>query len=310
MKRLFSTGMCGLFIVLLVAACETESDTSEDEPSSDQQVTQATATASATPEPTNTPEPPAEPSPTPEPVEPERVEATVTSVVDGDTLDVMIEGQPFTVRLIGIDTPETKHPELPVQCFGAEATAFTQDMIDRAGGRVLLEKDVSETDQYGRLLRYVWLPHEDGTRFLNEELVKSGYAQASTYPPDVKYQDLFTEQQRLAREQSLGLWGVCGEFGVPAATPTPVPPPPTNTPIPAPTSTPVPPPPPTPTPVPPPPAPALGGGCDPSYPDQGVCIPPSPPDLDCGDIPYRRFTVIPPDPHRFDGDFDGVGCES
>ena len=58
--------------------------------------------------------------------------------------------------------------------------------------------------------------------------------------------------------------------------------------------------------VPPPLPPA--GNCDPSYPD--VCIPPSPPDLDCGDIPYRRFTVLPPDPHRFDGDNDGVGCES
>lgn len=95
---------------------------------------------------------------------------------------------------------------------------------------------------------------------------------------------------------------------IPTATNTPAPtatnpPPPTNTPVP-PTNTPPPPPPPTPTPVPQP----VAQNCHSSYPT--VCIPPPPPDLDCGDIPFRRFTVVGADPHRFDGDNDGVGCES
>lgn len=162
-------------------------------------------------------------------------------------------------------------------CYGQEASAFTREQIARAGHRVLLEKDVSETDRYGRLLRYVWLEHPDGRRMLNYELVAQGYAQVVTYPPDVRYTNLFLQAQREVREQYRGLWSACGAFGVPAATPTPSRPQ----------------------------APAVS--CDPSYPD--VCIPPPPPDLDCGDIPSRRFRVLPPDPHRFDTDRDGVGCE-
>jgi len=140
--------------------------------------------------------------------------------VDGDTIDVLVEGKVYRVRLIGMDTPETKHPSKPVQCFGAEATAKTQELLNLATGQVLLEKDVSETDQYDRLLRYVWLKHPDGRRMLNEELVKLGYAQSSTYPPDVKYQELFVAAQSEAQEQNRGLWAACGTFGVPAATPT------------------------------------------------------------------------------------------
>ncbi|CCF85562.1 thermonuclease family protein [Nitrolancea hollandica] len=208
--------------------------------------------------------------------------------MDGDTIKVSINGGPTqTVRIIGVDTPETKDPRKPVMCYGAEATAKTQELIDLAGGHVQLEKDVSETDKYDRLLRYVWLIHPDGKRMLNEELVKGGYAQSSTYPPDVKYQDLFVSAQREAREQGRGLWGACGSFGVPAATKAPE----TSVAPPAPTQ-----------------EPAAGGNCDPSYP--GVCIPPPPPDLDCKDVSYRRFAVVAPDPHRFDSDHDGIGCET
>jgi micrococcal nuclease len=225
---------------------------------------------------------------------------TVTNIVDGDTIDVLIDGQEQRIRIIGVDTPETKDPNQPVMCFGAEATAFTVQMIQMAGNEVYLEKDVSETDRYDRLLRYVWLPHDDGTRMLNQELVAQGYAQSSTYPPDVKYQDLFVEAQQQARAEGRGLWGTCGEFGVPLATPKPVRQPPTPTAVPQPAATPVP--------VAPEPPPATGG-CDPSYPD--FCLEPGIPDLDCGDIPYGRFTVLPPDPHGFDGnDNDGLGCES
>lgn len=258
------------------------------------------STATPEPPPTETPVPPA--TNIPEPMAGMTL-AMVTNVVDGDTIDVRFDGQEHRIRIIGVDTPETKDPNQPVMCFGAEATAFTKDMISRAGNEVYLEKDVSETDRYDRLLRYVWLPHDDGTRMLNQELVAQGYAQSSTYPPDVKYQDLFVEAQQQARDEGRGLWGACGEFGVPLATPTPVAPPPTSTPVPA--------APPTSTPVPAAPPPPPVANCDPSYPDPGVCIPPPPPDLDCGDIPYGRFTVLPPDPHGFDGnDNDGLGCES
>jgi len=183
----------------------------------------------------------------------------VVNVVDGDTIDVIVNGTEHRVRYIGIDTPETVHPTRGEEPYGREASARNRELV--LGKTVRLEKDVSETDQYGRLLRYVWL---DDDTMVNEVLVAEGYAQVSTYPPDVKYADDFLELQRTARAQGLGLWGLI------PATPT-------------------------------------AEGCDPAYPD--VCIPPPPPDLDCGEIAHRNFTVLAPDPHRFDGDKDGVGCE-
>ncbi len=130
------------------------------------------------------------------------------------------------------------------------------------GKTVYLEKDISETDRYGRLLRYVYL---DNSSMVNAVLVLQGYAQVATFPPDVKYTGLFLELQRQAQEDGAGMWGlsVADSSGA--------------------------------------------GGCDPAYPDG--CIPSPPPDLNCADVPYKRFTVLPPDPHRFDGDKDGVGCE-
>jgi micrococcal nuclease len=218
------------------------------------------------------------------PAEPELVPVKVIEVIDGDTIRVDLAGQVVAVRLIGVDTPETVDPRQPVMCYGQEASAFTREQIARANNQVLLEKDVSETDRYGRLLRYVWLDHPDGRRMLNYELVSQGYAQVVTYPPDVRYADWFLQAQREARAQNRGLWGACGAFGVPAETPA------------------------QPAPTQPPSQQPPAGSCDPSYPD--VCIPPPPPDLDCGDIPYRRFRVLPPDPHRFDRDRNGIGCES
>ncbi len=133
---------------------------------------------------------------------PERVEATVVRIVDGDTIVVLITGREYTLRYIGIDTPETVRPAYPVEWMGPEAGAANEALV--AGKTVYLEKDVSETDQYGRLLRYVYLA--DGT-FVNAELVRQGYAQASTYPPDVKYQDLLLQMQREAMDAGRGLWG-------------------------------------------------------------------------------------------------------
>ncbi|MBU2535160.1 MAG: thermonuclease family protein [Chloroflexi bacterium] len=105
---------------------------------------------------------------------PQLTEATVVRVIDGDTIEVDIGGRLYKVRYSGIDTPEVGQP-------GAEeATAFNAQLV--SGKTVYLEKDVSETDRYGRLLRYVWT--EEG--MVNAILVANGYAQVSTYPPDVK----------------------------------------------------------------------------------------------------------------------------
>ncbi|MCR4306001.1 MAG: thermonuclease family protein [Candidatus Daviesbacteria bacterium] len=136
-------------------------------------------------------------------VEGERV--LVTKVVDGDTL--VINGS-LTVRLIGIDTPETVDPRRPVGCFGKEASNKVKELL--SGKEVILQKDVSETDKYKRLLRYVFLPLPDGQiLFVNDYLVRDGYAKVLTYPPDVKYNEQFRQAETEARENNRGLWGKC-----------------------------------------------------------------------------------------------------
>jgi endonuclease YncB( thermonuclease family) len=223
--------------------------------------------------PTEPPVPTAVPTerPAPTPVDPPdggrpasgRPTAQVARVIDGDTIELS-DGR--RVRYIGIDTPETVDPSQPVGCYGKEASDRNKALVE--GKTVSLEKDVSETDRFGRLLRYVYL----GDVMVNELLVSEGFAQASSFPPDVKYQDRFTAAQQQARAASRGLWGPA--CAAPAATPPP----------------------------------ASGGNCSPAYP--GVCIAPPPPDLDCPQISHRRFQVLPPDPHRFDSDSDGIGCET
>jgi len=131
-------------------------------------------------------------------------QAQVVRVIDGDTIEVSIGGKTYRVRYIGIDTPEIG------EWMGPEAAAKNKELV---GGKVVgLEKDVSETDRYRRLLRYVWV----GNLMVNAELVRLGCAQVSTYPPDVKYVDLFLQLQREARQAGR----MCGLL--------PTPPPPTQ----------------------------------------------------------------------------------
>jgi micrococcal nuclease len=192
--------------------------------------------------------------------------AIVTRVIDGDTIEVDLDGEILDVRLIGIDMPETVDPSEPVGCYGPAGSHFTTKMLE--GQEVGIEFDVERLDRYGRTLAYLWL----GDELFNEVLVSRGFAQVGTYPPNVKYVDVFVKAQREARSLGRGLWGAtCSE---------------------------------------PEPETAGGGGgnCDPSYP--GVCIAVSPPDLDCADVPYTNFEVTGSDPHGFDGDRDGVGCEA
>lgn len=132
-------------------------------------------------------------------------QARVTKVVDGDTFEV--EGG-LRIRMLGVDTPETKDPRRPVGCFGKEASAKAKELLD--GKIVILQKDVSEEDKYKRLLRYVFLPLDNGELlFVNDYLIREGFAKALTIPPDVKYTEQFLQAQREARAARRGLWGKC-----------------------------------------------------------------------------------------------------
>lgn len=144
-------------------------------------------------------------------------EAKVLKVVDGDTI-VIDRGQgQEKVRFILVDTPETKHPKKGVEYFGKEASDFTTNSLN--GKTVYLQKDVSETDRYNRLLRYVWLERpssneptegEIRSKCFNAILLAGGYAQVTTFPPDVKYVDLFRQIQKEAIDANKGLWGNAG----------------------------------------------------------------------------------------------------
>lgn len=122
---------------------------------------------------------------------------TCVKVIDGDT--IVLDGNEI-VRLIGIDTPETKDPRKPVQYYGREAYEFTKRLVE--GKKVRLAYDLNKKDKYGRTLAYVYL--EDGT-FLNAEVVKQGYGFAYRYFL-FKYFDEFKQYEREARENGIGLW--------------------------------------------------------------------------------------------------------
>jgi micrococcal nuclease len=183
-------------------------------------------------------------------------------------------------------------------CYGPEATARVGELLRASGERLLLEKDVSETDRYGRLLRYVWYEGASGRTMLNLELVRQGFARVATFPPDVKYAEALLQAEREAREGQLGLWGNC--------SPTPVPPTATVSP---------------PTPLPPSEEqPAATRPPDVPSPTASTSLlyDPNGPDRDCGDFSthaeaqafFEAAGGPASDPHRLDGDHDGVACET
>lgn len=158
--------------------------------------------------PTSTPQ--SSPTPVPATSTPETPRTTgaarVIDIVDGDTIKVTIDGREYTIRYIGMDTPERGDP------FYEEATRANTDLV--AGQDLWLEKDVSETDRYGRLLRYVYV----GDLMVNAELVRRGYARVATFPPDVAHAEMFRQLEQQAREEGAGLWA-----SGPPAEPTSVP---------------------------------------------------------------------------------------
>jgi micrococcal nuclease len=197
----------------------------------------------------------------------------VTSVVDGDTVKVRSRGFETTVRLIGIDTPETRDPSQPVQCFGPEATARARRLLPPGRAVRLQTDDTQDTrDRYGRLLAYVYTPGTSGPAgSVNHRLVRGGFARVYVYGGvRFRYADAFFRAQHRARADKLGLWGPpCFGRTERRAAPS-------------------------------------GTGCDPSY--AGACVPLSSSDLDCADV-GRPVRVVGTDRHRLDGDGDGRGCE-
>ncbi|MFN8591722.1 MAG: thermonuclease family protein [Thermomicrobiales bacterium] len=209
----------------------------------------------------------------------------LVSVTDGDTIDVIRDGQLEAVRMVGVDAAESGGPYQDRECFGIESGNFLQWLTGQ-GGQIYLEQDREDRDRYGRLLRWVWLERDGTVYLLNEAVIRAGYAERYRDTPNRRYVDELTDAEAFAQGYGAGLWSACegetprlGLDQVPAAS--------------APTTT-------------PPPVSPMSG-CDPAYPD--VCIPPPPPDLSCRDIPYTKFRVLPPDPHHFDGNQDGVACE-
>ena len=213
----------------------------------------------------------------------------VKQVIDGDTFKVNIAGKVESLRMIGIDTPETVDPRKPVQCFGVEASNKAKLLL--TGKKVSLEVDPSqgERDKYDRLLRYAYL--EDGT-FFNKVMISDGYAHEYTYGTPYKYQVEFKQAEADARNGKRGLWAdnACAEATV-VPTPTPALTPAPNLVVPPVSDTP---------------------NCDPNY---SGCVPIAS-DVDCaggsGNGPayvQGPVTIIGTDIYRLDRDGDGIACE-
>ena len=140
-------------------------------------------------------------------------EAKVLRVVDGDTIEIDRGKGKEKVRFVLVNTPETVHPKKGAEFYGKEASNFTKSQL--TDKTVYLQKDTSDTDRYGRLLRYIWIERPSSDNPSNEEikskcfnaiLLAGGYANVSTFPPDVKYVDLFRKIERQARDGNVGLW--------------------------------------------------------------------------------------------------------
>jgi micrococcal nuclease len=200
-------------LLLLAAACGGPAETLPTPPA----VLEATATLAlptivrpaATPRPTAAPAPTEPPAPeataAPDggPAAPDEglVEVEVLEVIDGDTIRVALDGERVLVRYLGVDAPEPGQGYLDYEWLGPEASELNAALV--AGGRVWLERDLSETDRYDRLLRYVWV----GDLLVNAELVRQGYAQAIAYPPDTRHAEWFSQLEEEARAAGRGIWG-------------------------------------------------------------------------------------------------------
>lgn len=128
----------------------------------------------------------------------------VSTVADGDTFSVKVEGKTVKVRMIGVDTPETVDPRKTVQCFGKEASDKTKEILSKHSVKLKTDPSQGISDKYGRLLAYVYT--EEGL-FVNKYLIENGYAHEYTYNIPYQEQKEFKELQKKAREEKVGLWG-------------------------------------------------------------------------------------------------------
>jgi micrococcal nuclease len=199
-------------------------------------------------------------------------QATVTKIVDGDTIYVTYaEGSSERVRLLAIDAPEA------TACFGDDSRAGLASLVP-VGSTIWLQREGRDRDKYDRLLRHAWYFGRGKYRLLEYELVRQGLALSHDYGDRSLYTGKVERAMEEAEASGTGYWGACGSANSMSAPTT---------------------------------AAALGvrnlDNCSPAYPD--ACLPPGPPDLDCGEVSVRGFAVLPPDPHNFDRDHDGIGCE-
>ena len=136
-------------------------------------------------------------------------DVVVERVVDGDTFKIRQDGKELSVRMIGLDTPETVKPNTPVACYGPEASDFTKAAL--SGKKVTLEFDESQgaTDKYGRMLAYVWVPSGSQMTFFNEALIAGGYAEEVQYAAPYRWQSEMSAAEQRAQSARVGLWGAC-----------------------------------------------------------------------------------------------------
>ncbi|MEK7646616.1 MAG: thermonuclease family protein [Patescibacteria group bacterium] len=135
-----------------------------------------------------------------------RVLYPVEAILDGDTFTLVVKRKHITVRMLGIDTPETVDPRKPAQCYGAEASAETKSMLKDHSVRLVLNPDREVLDKYGRYLAYVY--RDDGM-FINEHLLEKGFAREYTYGKPYSLQKEFRKTEREAKQNKKGLWGEC-----------------------------------------------------------------------------------------------------
>ncbi len=137
---------------------------------------------------------------------PDGANGRIVKVIDGDTVDVSMSGRTERVRLIGVDTPETKKPNTPIQCFGPEASKHTNELLP-VGTPVLVQRDVEARDPYGRLLGYVYRTSDN--LFVNQDLIVNGFARPLSIAPNTAFAGEFARLAQSAQNSKIGLWGEC-----------------------------------------------------------------------------------------------------
>ena len=131
---------------------------------------------------------------------------TVLKVIDGDTVDIDLKGNTERVRLIGVNTPETKHPTKPIECFGPEASAYLTQLLPK-GTHVRIERDIEARDRYGRMLLYLYRISDN--LFINLDLVSHGYGTPMSIEPNTFHRNDFVHAAALAETTNVGLWKAC-----------------------------------------------------------------------------------------------------